>query len=218
MQGSDVRKQLYLPYACDSGDLRKLKIKQHMFLIIHNINSSPVHRYYHVILWQTGAWKLVSFVKSREQQRPLITSVVDNILFDVLRFNLLSRVVSLLKGTHTKSNKSNLVHTWMDFPASPQCLHVFSHFPPISTHCTLSSLLFKYPHSPQPLSKYSLSPTSLNVFTLSPISLHVLKHFSTSLRVSILYPALIWTSRMHIIQERNVWNVNVNEMFCGRSR
>lgn len=55
MQGSDVRKQLYLPYACDSGDLRKLKIKQHMFLIIHNINSSPVHRYYHVILWQTGA-------------------------------------------------------------------------------------------------------------------------------------------------------------------
>lgn len=55
MQGSDFRKQLYLPYACDSGDLRKLKIKQHMFLIIHNINSSPVHRYYHVILWQTGA-------------------------------------------------------------------------------------------------------------------------------------------------------------------
>ena len=153
MQGSDVRKQLYLPYACDSGDLRKLKIKQHMFLIIHNINSSPVHRYYHVILWQTGAGKLVSFVKSREQQRPLITSVVDNIFFDVLRFNLLSRVVSLLKGTHTKSNKSNLVHSYMNgLPGlSPMSSRILS----LPTYLyALHTLLFT-------LQVSSLSPTSL---------------------------------------------------------
>jgi len=52
---NSFRRGYRLPYACDSGYLRKLKIKQHMFLIINNINSSPVHCYYHVTLWQTGA-------------------------------------------------------------------------------------------------------------------------------------------------------------------
>ena len=191
MQGSDIRKQLYLPYACDSGDLRKLQIKQHMFLIVDNINSSPVHGYYHVILWQTGAWKLVSLVKSREQQRPLITSVVDNIFFDVLRFNLLSRVVSLLKVTYKIKQKQ--LGTWMAFPAS----RILS-LPSISMHRTLS---------PTSLYVLTLSAISLHVFTLSPISLsayshsppfsfHVFKHSSTFLHVSILHSYLtpFWTS------------------------
>ena len=134
-----------------------------MFLIIHNINSCPVHSYYHVILWQTGAWKLVSFVKSREQQRPLITSVVNNIFFDILRFNLLSRVVSLLKDKN-KIKQKQLGICMNGLPGlSPVSSRILS-LPSISTHCTLSSLLFKYPHSTQPLP--NLSPriqTSLNI-------------------------------------------------------
>ena len=232
MQGTDIRKQLYLPYACDSGDLRKLQIKQHMFLIVDNINSSPVHGYYHVILWQTGAWKLVSLVKSREQQRPLITSVVDNIFFDVLRFNLLSRVVSLLRVTYKIKQKQ--LGTWMAFPASrilslpsismhrtlsptslyvltlsPISLHVFT-LSPISLYVITLSLISRYVSTLSPISLhvFTLSPISLRVFTLSPI---LFPRIQTFLNISSCVHTLLpfeHRDGMHIVQETHVkWNV-----------
>lgn len=144
-------KMVYLPYACDSSDLRELKIKQNVFLIINNINSRPVYSHYHVILRQTGAWELVSFVKSGEQQRPLITSIVDNVFFDFLRINLLSCVVSLLDDKKKALKKKRIKYkqhglnrhekqTW-------QSLYVHS-LSAISLHVfTFSQSPFTYPHS-----------------------------------------------------------------------
>ena len=211
MQGIDIRKQLYLPYACDSGDLRKLQIKQHMFLIVDNINSSPVHGYYHVILWQTGAWKLVSLVKSREQQRPLITSVVDNIFFDVLRFNLLSRVVSLLKVTYKIKQKQ--LGTWMAFPAS-RILSLSS----ISIHRTLSpTSLYVLTLSSISLHVFTLSPISLRVFTLSPI---LFPRIQTFLNISsCVHTSLILYSLLNIVTVCTLYRKRtLNETFCGRYR
>ena len=206
MLENSFRRWYYLPYACDSSDLGKLKIKQHMFLIINNINSSPVHCYYHVILWQTGAWKLVSFIKSREQQWPLITSVVDNIFFDALRINLLSRVVSLLNGTHTISNTSTLVHEWNSQPLS----NVFTYSLTSISLYALHALFFSLQVSAISLYVFTRPPISLHEFTL-PQSLSTNSYFPQHPFLYPYFTQLSFERRVCTLYRRRT----LNEMFCS---
>jgi len=86
------------PAAGDGGDLGKRQFEKHLFLIINNIDSSPVDGNDDVILRQTRPSKLVRLIEPREQQRPLVAGIVDNVLLHFQRRDATPYEVALLVG------------------------------------------------------------------------------------------------------------------------
>jgi len=76
-----------IPAAGDRSDLWERQLKKHLFLIVDDIDSSPVHSNDHIVLRQTRSRKLIRLVEAREQQRPLVARVVDDVLLHLQRCN-----------------------------------------------------------------------------------------------------------------------------------
>lgn len=67
-------------------------LEEHVFLIVHDVHSSPVDGNDHVILGQTRAGKLVRFVEAREEEWPLVLGKLDHHLLDLGRLVQLATV------------------------------------------------------------------------------------------------------------------------------
>jgi len=89
---------LWIPAAWDCSDLWERQFKKHLLLIINDIHSSPVDGNDDIVLWQTRPSKLVCLVEPREQQRPFVASVVDNILLHLQRRDATSYKVAFWEG------------------------------------------------------------------------------------------------------------------------
>jgi len=51
-------------------------------LIIHDVHASPVNSNDDLVLRKTRSSKLVCLVETREEQRPLVLGIVDDVFFD----------------------------------------------------------------------------------------------------------------------------------------
>lgn len=87
-----------IPAAGDGSDLWERQLKQHLFLIINHIDSSPVDSNDDVILRQTRPRKLVRLIEPWEQQWPLVACVVDDILLHLQWSNATPYKVALGEG------------------------------------------------------------------------------------------------------------------------
>jgi hypothetical protein len=52
---------IYILLTRDSGDLWEGELQQDLLLVVHHIDTSPVHSDYHIILRQVGPWNKIKF-------------------------------------------------------------------------------------------------------------------------------------------------------------
>jgi len=69
----------HIPAAGDCSYFTERQLEKHLFLVIDDIYSSPVDCNNHLVLWKTRSRKLVCLIETREQQRPLVLGIVDNV-------------------------------------------------------------------------------------------------------------------------------------------
>ena len=87
-----------IPAAGDCSDLWERQLKKNLFLIVNDIDSSPVDSNDDVVLRQARPRKLVCLVEPRKQQRPLVAGVVDDILLHLQRCNAIPYKIALWEG------------------------------------------------------------------------------------------------------------------------
>lgn len=84
-----------LPAAGAVGDLGEGALQQDVFLVIHDVHTSPVHRNDHLVLWQGGTRESVRLVEPREQERPLEFGIHHDLLLHTGAVSLVADIRSL---------------------------------------------------------------------------------------------------------------------------
>jgi len=79
--GTELNNKRSVPAAGDGGYFTERQLEKNLFLVVDNVHSCPVDGNDNLVLRQTRPRKLVCLVEAREQQRPLVLGIVDDVFF-----------------------------------------------------------------------------------------------------------------------------------------
>lgn len=96
----------------DGRDLGKRELEKHLLLIVDDVDARPVDGDDDVVLGQRRSAESIGLVETREEQRPLVHGVVDNVLFHFDGRHSFARVVALYLIDYIVQTTTTTTKVW----------------------------------------------------------------------------------------------------------